>query len=158
MTIFLYLDVPYFERKKAYNLGADWCPRAKMWYCNKTQWRSAAFKRWRDQRAWRRVKVYPDETPDGIAAAKERGCLWDKDSKTWFVEITGDDSLTKWFRARSAPPPVHELNVSFEEREEAKRIGCRWSPESKCWVLRTRGQLCEWAAKRVKPQAPAVGA
>ena len=72
------------------------------------------------------------------------------------VEITGDDSLTKWLRARSAPPPVHELNVSFEEREEAKRIGCRWSPESKCWVLRTRGQLCEWAAKRLK-EAPVAG-
>lgn len=156
MTIDLYLDVPYFERHKARDMGAAWCPKARMWYTNKTRFRSAAFKRWRDRRAWRRVKVYPDETPEGIAAAKAHGCLWDKNAKSWFVEVTGDDSLTTWLRAHNAPPPVYEINVGFEEREEAKRLGARWNPERKCWVLRTRGQLCKWAAKRLK-EAPVAG-
>ena len=100
MTIDLYLDVPYFERHKARDMGAAWCPKARMWYTNKTRFRSAAFKRWRDRRAWRRVKVYPDETPEGIAAAKAHGCLWDKNAKSWFVEVTGDDST--WLRAPGA--------------------------------------------------------
>jgi hypothetical protein len=73
------------------------------------------------------VRIFPDCTPRGIAAAKEYHCAWDATKKEWFLDITGTDTLAAWHLDRLVPPPEHVLRVSFDEREKAKRCGCRWN-------------------------------
>jgi hypothetical protein len=33
--------------------------------------------------------------------AKENRCSWDPDARVWYVQITGDDSINEWHRARA---------------------------------------------------------
>jgi hypothetical protein len=148
MTTFMPLCVPYSERHLACALGAKWCARARRWVCTATRFRSSKFKRWRDKSRWQRVRIYPDSTPQGIAAAKEHNCSWDAANKQWFVEYTATDTLTPWHLDRLVPPPEHVLRVSFDEREHAKRRGARWNAALKAWVLSTREPLDRWTTKR----------
>ena len=148
MTTFLPLHVPFSERRLARALGARWCPRARRWVCTATRHRSAKFKRWRDASRVQRVRIYPDLTPQGIAAAKEHSCAWDPAKKEWFLEHTATDTLTAWHLDRLVPPPDHVLRVSFDERESAKRRGARWNATLKAWVLSTREPIGRWASKR----------
>lgn len=150
MTNHLYLRVPYAERGLVRDLGAIWCPLERRWYCNTTQFRSRAFKRWRDKRSWRRITIHPDSTKAGIREAKARGCLWDPSARVWYVDVTGEDTLKSWHRARLTPAPAHELQVKFEEKEAAKEHGALWDPQIKSWVVRSRAPLDEWARLRVK--------
>jgi len=126
MTQHLYLCVPYAERALARDLGCSWCPRARRWFCNTTQFRSRSFKRWRDKSQWRRITIHPDDTKQDIQEAKRRGCTWDPATRTWCLDVTGDDTLKSWHRARMTPPPTHELRIAFEERLAAKEHGARW--------------------------------
>jgi hypothetical protein len=148
MTNFMPLFVPYTERRLARSLGAEWCPRARRWVCSATRYRSAKFKRWRDASRLQHVRVYPDSTPQGIAAAKAHDCAWDATKKEWFVDITSTDTLKTWHLDRLVPPPEHVLHVSFDEREHAKRRGARWNAALKAWVLSTREPLDRWTTKR----------
>jgi hypothetical protein len=66
------------------------------------------------------------------------------------VDVTGDDTLKSWHRARLTPAPAHELQVKFEEKEAAKEHGARWDPQIKSWVVRSRAPLDEWARSRLK--------
>jgi len=152
MTQHLYLRVPYDERGLARDLGAIWCPLERLWYCNTTQFRSRAFKRWRDKRSWRRITIHPDDTKQGLQEAKRRGCLWDKASRTWFVDITDESTLKPWHRARLTPPTTHELRVAYAEKETAKEHGARWDAERGSWVVRSRAPLSPWLMQRVKVQ------
>jgi hypothetical protein len=148
MTKFMPLFVPYAERRIARSLGAEWCPRARRWVCTTTRYKSAIFKRWRDTSRLQRVRIYPDSTPQGIAAAKAHDCAWDAAKKEWFVDITSTDTLSPWHLERLAPPPDHVLHVSYDEREFAKQRGARWNAKLKAWVLSTREPLDRWATKR----------
>jgi hypothetical protein len=155
MTKFMPLFVPYAERRLARSLGAVWCPRARRWVCTTTRYRSAKFKRWRDASRWQRVRIYPDSTPQGIAAAKQRDCAWNAAKKEWFIEFTATETLTAWHLDRVVPPPDHVLRVSFDEREFAKQRGARWNATLKVWVLSSREPLDSWAMKRCAAvQAP----
>lgn len=155
MTVLMPLFVPYAERRLARSLGAEWSPRARRWVCTATRYRSAKFKRWRDASRLRRVRIYPDLTPQGIAAAKQRDCAWDATAKQWYVDITDTDTLSAWHLDRLVPPPEHVLHVSYDERERAKRRGARWNTTLKAWVLSTREPLDRWASKRCAAvQAP----
>jgi hypothetical protein len=145
---FMPLCVPYSERHLARALGAQWSARARRWVCTASRFRSAKFKRWRDASRVQRVRIYPDCTPQGIAAAKEHSCAWDPAKNEWFLEYTATDTLTAWHLDRLLPPPEHVLRVSFNEREKAKRRGARWNKELKSWVLSTREPLGRWASKR----------
>ena len=158
MTQHLYLCVPYAERDLVRNLGATWCPRARRWYCNTTQFRSRGFKRWRDKRQWRRITIHPDQTQQDIQEAKRRGCLWDPAARTWYVEVTGEDTMKSWHRARLTPPPKTELCVVFEEKETAKKHGARWDAERGSWVVRSRAPLSSWLMQRIKVQGGASAA
>ena len=148
MTTFMPLCVPYSERHLARALGAQWSARARRWVCTATRFRCSKFKRWRDASRVQRVRIYPDSTPQGIAAAKEHSCAWDPAKKEWFVEFTATDTLTTWHLDRLVPPPEHVLRVSFDEREHAKRRGARWNAALKAWTLSTREPLGRWASKR----------
>ena len=153
MTKLMPLFVPFAERRLARSLGAEWSPRARRWVCTTTRYRSTVFKRWRDASRWQRVRIYPDSTPQGIDAAKQRDCAWDAAKREWFIELTATDTLTAWHLDRLVPPPEHVLHVTFEERERAKRRGARWNATLKAWVLSTREPLDSWASKRCKPVA-----
>jgi len=144
------LCVPFAERALARDLGAHWCPLERRWYCTTTLYRSRAFKRWRSKKSWRRITIHPDSTKVGIREAKSRGCLWDPLARVWYVDVTGDDTLKSWHRARLTPAPAHELQVKFEEKEAAKEHGARWDPQIKSWVVRSRAPLDEWARSRLK--------
>ena len=74
-------------------------------------------------------------------------------ARAWFLELTGEDTLKSWHRARLTTPPTHELSVAWDEREVAKEHGARWDPQLKSWVLRSRAPLDEWAKARVKAQS-----
>ena len=148
MTRFMPLCVPYSERRIARALGAEWCARARRWVCTATRYKSAKFKRWRDASRLRRVRIYPDLTPQGIAAAKEHDCAWDATAKQWYVDITDTDTLSAWHLDRLVPPPDHVLRVSYDERERARLHGARWNAALKAWVLSTRESLGRWASKR----------
>ena len=149
MTQHLYLEVPYAERALARRMGASWCPRARRWYCTTTQYRSRGFRRWRDKSRWRRITIHPDSSKTDVREAKLHGCLWDAVTRTWYLEVTGDDSLQAWHKARLTQPPTHELRVTYEERETAKRRGAQWDGGRRTWVVRTRAPLDEWLQKRV---------
>ena len=150
MTKHLYLSVPYAERGLARALGAVWCPRARRWYCTTTQYRSRGFRRWRDKKLWRRIVIYPDCSKTDLHEAKLRGCLWDRATHAWYMEVTDDETLKAWHKDRLTPPPSTVLRVAYEEREVAKRHGARWDAELRSWVVRTREPLTEWLKTRVK--------
>ena len=158
MTQHLYLRVPYAERGLARDLGAIWCPLERLWYCRTTQFRSRVFKRWRDKRSWRRITIHPDQTKPDIQEAKRRGCLWDKSSRTWFVDITDESTLKPWHRARLTPPPTRALQVKFEEKEAAKEHGARWDGELRTWVIRSRAKLSPWLMQRIKQDGASAAA
>jgi hypothetical protein len=90
-----------------------------------------------------------------VKAAKSHDCLFDSVTKSWYVDITDESTLTPWHKARLTPPPTHELRVAYEERQVAKEHGARWDPELKSWVVRSRAPLDKWLEKRVK--APGGG-
>jgi len=150
MTQHLYLDVPYAERALARRMGAAWCPRARRWYCTTTHFRSRLFKRWRDKSRWKRITTFPDSSATDIREAKMRGCLWNAATRSWYLEVTGDDSLQAWHKARLMPPPTHDLRVSFSEREAAQKHGARWDAGRRTWVVRTRAPLSGLLQSRVK--------
>jgi hypothetical protein len=107
MTTFRPLSVPYSERSLARALGAQWSAPARRWICTATRFKSSRFKRWRDTSRWQRVQIFPDMTPQGIAAAKEHNCSWDSEKKEWFIQFTGAETLTPWHLERLVPPPEH---------------------------------------------------
>jgi Domain of unknown function (DUF5710) len=150
MTKHLYLDVPYAERALARAFGAMWCPRARRWYCTTSQYRSRGFRRWRDKNRWKRITVYPDSSAKDIREAKMHGCLWDPATRSWYLEFTGEDALQAWHKARLTPPPIHELRVSFAEREAAKKHGAKWDTGRGTWVVCTRTPLSSWLQSRLK--------
>jgi Domain of unknown function (DUF5710) len=147
MTKHLYLSVPYTERTLARALGARWCPQARLWYCTTTQYRSRGFRRWRDKSRWRRIIIYPDGAE--LREAKMRGCLWDGVQRSWYLEVTGEDALQAWHRARLMPPPTQVLRVTYEEREVAKKHGARWDATLRRWVVRSHTPLSAWLVQRL---------
>ena len=150
MTTFVFIDVPYAERARAAALGARWCPDARRWYCTATRYRSSAFRRWRNKSQWRRVTIHPDDTKAGLRSAKEHECLFDPATKSWYVDVTDESSLTAWHKARLTPPAVTELNVVFAERETAKKHGARWDATRRTWFVRSRAPLSAWLSARVR--------
>ena len=72
--------------------------------------------------------------------AKALGARWDPDRRIWFVPPGVDPSRF----ARGSPGPAHlssepsasarvDLDVPFEEKDEAKSKGARWDPAAKRW-------------------------
>ena len=149
MTQHLYLCVPYAERALARDLGAIWCRQARRWYCTATRHRTRAFRRWHNKSLWRRVAIHPDSTKAGIQAAKKHDCMFDPAAKSWYIEVTDDDALTPWHKARLTPPPVTRLAIAFAERETAKAHGARWDGELRTWVIRSRAKLSPWLLAHV---------
>jgi hypothetical protein len=135
MVVWHALAVPYAEQDIARSAGADWDRHQRLFYCNATQYRSRAFKRWHDRSRWRRITLHIGSGPAELSAAKLRRCLWDAESKTWFITVTDDCSMSSWHRVRMQPPTEHVLRVNFAEREQAKAAGCRWNPDIKKWVF-----------------------
>ena len=104
--------------------------------CNKSQWRSHAFKRWHSRAMWRRITIHVADGPRERSAAKEHRCMFCPQTKTWFVEVTDDATISSnaWLRRRTHPPEVIKLSVPYEDRELAKACGARWLPAEKCWA------------------------
>lgn len=152
MTVQMLLSVPWSERRIAARLGARWSPTCRRWTSTATQFRTAAFKRWRNKSSWRRVRIHPDETPAGYAEAKANGCSFDPVKREWFLEITNEDSLTAWHLDRLTHAPAYLLDVDYSDREAAKRHGARWHKDKKTWVVVTRAPLGAWLSKRVRGQ------
>ena len=136
MTIWSRLSVPYAESDIARAAGAEWSRLSRTWWCNASQWRSRAFKRWHSRATWRRVTIHVADGPLERAAAKERRCLFCPQTKTWYVEVTDDATISSnaWLRRRTHPPEVIKLRVPYEDRELAKACGARWLPVEKCWA------------------------
>jgi hypothetical protein len=85
--------------------------------------------------------------------AKANRCSWDPATKTWYVHVTGDDTLTDWHRARLAPARKYALRVSIEERGAAKAAGARWNPESKTWMYTCHGLPPAWVQEHIARDA-----
>ena len=75
--------------------------------------------------------------------------MFDPAAKSWYVEVTDDDALTPWHKARLTPPPVTRLAIAFAERETAKAHGARWDGELRTWVIRSRAKLSPWLLAHV---------
>ena len=157
MTIWSLIRVPYAESHIAKAAGAEWSRLDRSWMCNATQWRSSAFRRWHSRASWRRVTIHVADGPRERAAAKERRCLFCPNSKTWYVDITEDASLTGWHRARLQPPTEYAIRVDYAEREKAKAAGCRWNPDAKTWVFACHGAPPGFVTRRRLDQ-PATAA
>ena len=134
--------------RQARSAGAMWDSAARAWYCNTTQFKSSAFRRWRDRSMWRRVTIHVADGPWELAAAKENRVLWDSSTTRWYVDVTSDKSLNSWHRTRLFEPDVHAVRIAFEEREGAKRAGARWDPEAKRWTFRCFGKPPGWVVRR----------
>lgn len=72
--------------------------------------------------------------------AKALGARWDPDRRTWFVPPGADPNRFK--RWSSDPAPLDSepsagtrvnLDVPFDEKDEAKSKGARWDPAAKRW-------------------------
>ena len=95
------------------------------------------------------VTIHVADGPRERSAAKEHRCLFCPQTKTWFVEVTDNASLTGWHRARLQPPTEYTLRITYEERERAKAAGCRWRPDLKKWVYASHGPPPGFVLKRV---------
>ena len=97
----LYLSVPYAERALAKRSGAMYDKTAKKWYvtslshmhCHKTirRWHATS-PRWRVF-----LRLRKEDTAQG---AKFEHCGWDPVKCSWFVDVTGRDTLSAWHRDR----------------------------------------------------------
>ena len=158
MTVLSIIHVPYAEKCIAESAGAEWSRVDRSMVCNATQWRSRDFRRWHSRALWRRVTIHVADGPRERAAAKERRCLFCPQTKTWFVEITADTSLTGWYRARLQPPTEYAIRVGYAEREKAKAAGCRWNPDLKQWVFACHGPPPGFVQRRRLDQPAASAA
>ena len=160
MTVWTLIRVPYAESHIAKAAGAEWSRLDRSWMCNATQRRSSAFRHWHSRATWRRITIHVADGPRERAAAKERRCLFCPQTKTGYVEVTDNASLTGWHRARLQPPTEYTIRVDYAEREAAKAAGCRWSPHAKKWVYACHGPLPGFVMRRRldQPVAPTTAA
>jgi hypothetical protein len=162
MTIWKLIHVPYAETHLARQLGAE-CTYNRIraiilgvadchWHCTATQYKSKPFRRWHDgKEKWRKVVIHVASGDTERSAAKANRCSWDPEARVWYVQITGEDTLNDWHRARLAPARKYALRVSYDERNAAKAAGARWNPESKTWMYTCHGPLPAWVQRHVAP-------
>ncbi len=162
MTVWKQIFVPYAENRLARGLGAV-CSYRRVWsrihgatadcswHCTSTQYKSKQFRRWHSKEKWRKVVIHVASGDTERAQAKANRCSWDPDTKAWYVQITGGDTLNEWHHKRLSPAQTFSLRVSYEERGAAKAAGARWDAENKTWVYACRGTPPAWVQQRIAP-------
>jgi hypothetical protein len=159
MTVWKQIFVPYAENRLARALGAE-CSYNRVWsilhggaecswHCTSTQYKSKQFRRWHSKEKWRKVVIHVASGDTERAQAKANRCSWALEARSWYVQITGEDTLNEWHRARLAPAPKYALRVSYEERDTAKAAGARWNPEAKTWVFSCHGAPPLWVQQHI---------
>jgi hypothetical protein len=86
-----------------------------------------------------------------LSQAKANRVSWDPEARVWYVQITGEDTLNEWHRARLAPARKYALRVSYEERSAAKAAGARWDADAKTWMYACHGPPPAWIQRHIAP-------
>ncbi|MDR1083351.1 MAG: DUF5710 domain-containing protein [Deltaproteobacteria bacterium] len=123
------LDVPFEDKDKVKELGAEWDSDNKVWYVPEGL-ETDKFEQWAVKPPAPALKTVPAVVPGTILkvpfeekeAARELGAKWDPDSKVWYVpEGLETDKFERWAvkeSARTAPAgaqPKEKLQKLIDE-------------------------------------------
>lgn len=90
----MYLDVPYEEKDDAKCLGAKWDNSKRKWYFNGSINEFHKFYKWMDLKSAfpHTNRFYFDVQMSDIDIVKEHGAKWDSKMKSWYYEISSNES------------------------------------------------------------------
>jgi len=134
MTKWTCLHVPRSDYWYLRNLGAETEWKGFRLWINATQARTRVFRNWLSKDKERRFAV--DVMFDERDAAKDHGCFWCPDTKTWsFATCRADADLPAWVIERRDAKRVW-LRTTFEMAPACKKAGCQWDGIKKMWYVR----------------------
>ncbi|SDP35837.1 DUF5710 domain-containing protein [Desulforhopalus singaporensis] len=143
------LSVPFEEKDRAKELGARWDRRQKSWFIEPDQ-DPEPYRKWLQtatqvESAAQKVKL--DESSwnigyqDGLAGTREheREVVDDLSYSSGWIEGDGTRELSvqrNHDETLAAPDPERTyLDVSFEEKDQAKELGAKWDRRQKAWFI-----------------------
>ena len=141
MTIWHELYVPRSDYRHVRRLGAVPNGHKTILWVNATQFRSAAFKLWREPGGQSRsFTVFVDYHEHD--RAKRDGAFWVPDAKCWRFDTKRPDChIPDYIQKQRTPPPRTYLDMPFRIKDEAKRCGCTWDPVKRKWFIHSIAAL-----------------
>ena len=117
-----YLLVPFAEKSKAKEFGAQWDPEKKLWFTEKKTPELEKFNL---------IRLYvPFSEKDVI---KEKGAIWNSDMKSWVISSELKPNFQKWL----SPPKRNYVHINYDKRDMVKEAGGKWDCEKKLWFFET---------------------